>query len=186
MSFESSKPDDPLMSGKDGLLEKINTKSKKSSSKYALFLSNLEGDIKVFMKYNSTFSHSPSPESDAAWESLFPKGKGFFKHPIIAPETSGLTVFHTLYCLNVLRQVYYAAFKVSLLPDHEEHSYLSDPHHVRYCFDYLQQNLMCSADTNLELVDRDLKGVTGWGFYRTCRDYEGVKAWAEKNWSNEL
>lgn len=145
-----------------------------------------EGDVKVFMEYNSTFSSAPSPSSDAAWESLFPKGKGFVRHPDIAPETSGLVVFHALHCLNALRHVYYAAMEGPPPSDHEASHHHEDPHHVRHCFDYLRQSLMCSADTNLELVDKDLKGVTGWGFERTCRDYDSVKAWAEENWSNEF
>ena len=144
------------------------------------------GNVKVFMEYNSTFTLQPSAESNAAWDALFPTGKGFVKHPSIAPETSGLVVYHALHCLNALREVYYAAVdgKLSHMPD--EHDHQTDPHHVRHCLDYLRQSLMCSADTNLEPVTRDVKGVTGWGFTRTCRDWDGVKAWAEKNWSNDL
>ncbi|RAK95912.1 uncharacterized protein BO80DRAFT_312700, partial [Aspergillus ibericus CBS 121593] len=139
-----------------------------------------EGNIQVFMEYNSTFTLHPSPESNAAWESLFPTGKGFVKHSTIAPETSGLVVYHGLHCLNALREVYYAAVDGRLSHMTEEHDHQTDPHHVRHCFDYLRQSLMCSADTNLEPVTKDLKGVTGWGFTRTCRDLDSVKRWAEE------
>lgn len=139
------------------------------------------------MKYNNTFALHPSAETEAAWDSLFPKGKGFVRHEKIAPETSGLVVYHGLHCLKSLRDVYYAALDGKMSHDMaEEHSHLNGPHHVRHCFDYLRQSLMCSADTNIEPVSKELKGVTGWGFTRTCRDLDSVKAWAEAHWSNDI
>jgi hypothetical protein len=47
---------------------------------------------------------------------------------------------------------------------------------------------MCAADTNLEPVNFELGGVTGWQFNRTCRDFEGVKKWAEVNrkWDDNI
>ncbi|PYI04755.1 hypothetical protein BO78DRAFT_347040 [Aspergillus sclerotiicarbonarius CBS 121057] len=214
MSFEiASKPNEPLMLGEEDFIEESRRPrpAKFNSWWTAVFAvlagvllfglgvaagKNLparqsgllapEGDVKVFMEYNSTFTLHPSPESDAAWDSLFPKGKGFVKHPTIAPETSGIVVYHGLHCLNALREVYYAAVDGQLSHMTEEHDHQTDPHHVRHCFDYLRQSLMCSADTNLEPVTKDLKGVTGWGFSRTCRNLDSVKSWAEENWSNEL
>lgn len=62
-----------------------------------------------------------------------------------------------------------------------DHNKRPDPHHLRHCFDYLRQSLMCAADTNLEPVDLELGGVTGWKFQRTCRNFEAVKEWAEEN-----
>lgn len=54
--------------------------------------------------------------------------------------------------------------------------------HVGHCFDYLRQGILCSADSGLESVR---EGVNinidfNWGFQRVCRDYQGLKAWAEK------
>lgn len=69
------------------------------------------------MLYNKTFTLPPSPESNAAWDSMFPskifnnsmdtnketdngiEGVGFVKHPEIAPEFSGIAVFHELHCV---------------------------------------------------------------------------------------
>ena len=56
----------------------------------------------------------------------------------------------------------------------------TDKIHMRHCFDYLRQALMCPSDTNLEWVSRENQVTTGWGSERTCRDYETVKGWAEK------
>jgi hypothetical protein len=48
--------------------------------------------------YNRTFSEN-SPESDAAWDTLFPEQAGYFAHPTIAPHRSTFSVFHLLHCL---------------------------------------------------------------------------------------
>lgn len=69
-----------------------------------------------------------------------------------------------------------------------DHNGRPDPHHLRHCFDYLRQALMCAADTNLEPVDFELGGVTGWRFDKTCRNFEEVKEWAEVNrkWDDQI
>ena len=84
---------------------------------------------------------------------------------------------------NMLRIGYYAALNGNLMDLQHEHDHNKrpDPHHLRHCFDYLRQSLMCTADTNLEPVDFELGGVTGWNFERTCRDFRQVKEWAESN-----
>lgn len=51
------------------------------------------------MVYNPTYTEEPSPETDAAWDSMFPKGVGFVKHPEVSPNLSGLAVFHELHCV---------------------------------------------------------------------------------------
>jgi len=83
----------------------------------------------------------------------------------------------------MLRIGYYAALNGDLaaMQHIHDHNKRPDPHHVRHCFDYLRQSLMCAADTNLEPVDFELGGVTGWAFERTCRDFEAVKEWAGLN-----
>ena len=52
--------------------------------------------------------------------------------------------------------------------------------HIHHCFDYLRQALMCAADTNLEVLDRETRLTDGWGSERKCRDYQGVSRWAEE------
>lgn len=83
---------------------------------------------------------------------------------------------------NMLRVGYYAALdgtigKMQMIHDHNKRP---DPHHLRHCFDYLRQSLVCAADSNLEPVDFELGGVTGWSFQRTCRDFDRIKDWAEQ------
>ena len=140
------------------------------------------------MAANDTFSLRPSPETDALWDSLFPESKGFVWHEDISPEPSALVVYHNLHCLDSLRGMYYAALDGKLSKERSEHSqHLLESEHIRHCLDYIRQSIICSADTNLEPVDMeelkktgDVK-VTGWGFSRTCRDINNVRAWAEEH-----
>lgn len=57
------------------------------------------------------------------------------------------------------------------------------PSHIRHCFDYLRQALMCAADTNMEVLDPETHTTSGWGQGKRCRDYDEVVMWAEK-WAN--
>lgn len=57
---------------------------------------------------------------------------------------------------------------------------VKNSHHVTHCFDFLRQCVECSADTNIEPVNWDLGGVTGWGFERVCGDFDAVKKYAEE------
>lgn len=50
-------------------------------------------------KPNFTFAQAPSDTTNAAWKSLFPKERGFFTHPELAPHASTFAVFHQLHCL---------------------------------------------------------------------------------------
>lgn len=39
---------------------------------------------------------------------------------------------------------------------------------------------MCVADTNIEAFNYTIGGVSGWQSERTCKDYDGIKAWADQ------
>ncbi|MDI1485618.1 MAG: hypothetical protein OHK93_003807 [Ramalina farinacea] len=140
------------------------------------------GNVRYPMVYNLTYTREPTDETNAAWDAMFPTGVGFVKHPEISPELSGIAVFHELHCVNMLRVGYYAALNgnIAEMQHIHDHNKRPDPHHLRHCFDYLRQSLICNADTNLEPVDFELGGVTGWKFERTCRNFDKVKEWAEE------
>ena len=59
------------------------------------------------------------------------------------------------------------------------------PPHLRHCFDYLRQALLCAADSTLEPWSEELGGVTGWGVERVCRDYGELKGWVEERRTND-
>lgn len=70
-------------------------------------------------------------------------------------------------------------------PSYEDHSSHASAPHVRHCIDLLRQSLMCCGDANLEPVDEELGGVTGWGVERRCRDYGALGRWAEEHAARE-
>jgi hypothetical protein len=78
-------------------------------------------------------------------------------------------MYHQLHCLNHLRLGYYKAKKGIESENSDPHV---EPVHIRHCFDYLRQSLICAADSNLEPVHLDLGGVTGWSSARVCRDHQ--------------
>lgn len=134
----------------------------------------------------------------------YPGGRGFIKNPAISSDVMGVAVYHQLHCLvsvtpswhfhrhnyffpfksiepfgltkiqDSLRRGYYAALNVS------QRSMHLDRGHMRHCIDYLRQSLLCAADTNFEPVNTDLKGVTGWGNPRQCRDIIRVLQWTDQ------
>ena len=57
------------------------------------------GFIHEVWQHNVTFSQKPCPESEAAWDSLVPTGRGFVHHEPEAPFISNIAVFHQLHCL---------------------------------------------------------------------------------------
>ncbi|KAJ4372904.1 hypothetical protein N0V83_003195 [Neocucurbitaria cava] len=65
---------------------------------------------------------------------------------------------------------------------HPEHAHGLATGHVKHCFDYLRQALMCAADTNLEdtSIEDGEEGAPGWGSKRVCRDFDAVKEWSAK------
>ncbi|KAL4762190.1 uncharacterized protein BDW70DRAFT_33534 [Aspergillus foveolatus] len=140
---------------------------------------------------NLTFSQRPTPDGERAWADLVPIGRGFVHHPEIAPFIAGITVFHQLHCLHAILVSYHSALDAANLqrnitpPDDflNKTGTRMAPSHIRHCFDYIRQTIMCAADTNLEVLNRETHKTSGWGQPRICRDYESVFNWAEK-WAN--
>ncbi|KAJ5909341.1 hypothetical protein N7504_003984 [Penicillium tannophilum] len=168
------------------------------------------GNVEVVFEHDLLFSERPTPESEAAWNSIIPGklnlsaplciylsaystqvGRGFVHHPEIAPFISNLAVFHQLHCLHAIVVSYYTAIEDADVarggqrPDDflEETGTRMAQSHVRHCFDYIRQTLMCGADTNLEVLDHETRATSGWGQKRQCRSYHEVFEWAEK-WAN--
>jgi hypothetical protein len=57
------------------------------------------GEIVEVWEHNLTFSQAPTAESEAAWASVIPVGRGFIHHDEIAPFISNIAAFHQLHCL---------------------------------------------------------------------------------------
>lgn len=70
------------------------------------------GNTIRYWQHNLTFSQAPTSESEAAWNSMVPLGRGFIHQPTIAPFISNIAAFHELHCL-----VQYLFLLLSLPPD---------------------------------------------------------------------
>ncbi|KAF2875138.1 hypothetical protein BDV95DRAFT_309506 [Massariosphaeria phaeospora] len=145
------------------------------------------GSFRTVWDLNTTFIQRPTLKSEAAWNSLVPVGRGFVHHPQLAPFVSNIAVFHQLHCLHGILVAYYKALEspptsnFTDIPDfdHETGVKTAVPH-IHHCFDYLRQTIMCAADTNMEVLDRETHATNGFGQTKKCRNYEHVFAWAER------
>ncbi|KAH6683487.1 hypothetical protein F5X68DRAFT_171668 [Plectosphaerella plurivora] len=131
------------------------------------------------------------------WTELMPVGQGFVspRHrldelPEISTDPEGkpaypVAVFHELHCLYMI------------MASHNKlrmGGKLGDDTHLRHCFDYLRQALMCHGDTTIEgifdvsglgggLEDLD-QGKTRYATH-VCKDYSAVVRWSTDHRTNE-
>jgi hypothetical protein len=85
----------------------------------------------------------------------------------------------------MLRQAFWASVDgqlVEMSDESREKNHRTSHHHVRHCFEYLCQSLICLADSNLEAMNYTARGVSGWQTERTCRNFEELSDWAN-TWS---
>ncbi|KAK3322705.1 hypothetical protein B0H66DRAFT_212980 [Apodospora peruviana] len=136
--------------------------------------------VKIF-NFNDIYSAPPNEDSNRAWAENLPPGEGFMiKHSHLS-NISEFSVFHQLHCIDTIRHGYYAALRGRNGSGNlSEHKAKKNERHVTHCFDFLRQCVECAADTNVEPVDWTVKGVSGWGFERVCRDFSLLKEHAQK------
>ncbi|KAF2658525.1 hypothetical protein K491DRAFT_592800 [Lophiostoma macrostomum CBS 122681] len=101
-------------------------------------------------------------------------GQGTVEYPRGSHRFFTISTAHQLHCLWTIERLFY-----DVSPHNNQEP--SDMSHMRHCFDYIRQSLMCAADSTLEPVDPVLGGVTGWNVTRRCRSYTDLKKWAEKH-----
>ncbi|KAK1994586.1 hypothetical protein LX36DRAFT_683582 [Colletotrichum falcatum] len=90
---------------------------------------------------------------------------------------TGLEVFHSLHCLNRLRQALY--------PDY--YDVFADPHdpsredHIGHCINHLRQAIQCHSDlTPMEWKVVGNKLILHTATQHTCRDFNKINEWASK------
>lgn len=126
------------------------------------------------------------------WNAMLPKGKGFIQPNGSTIELQpgiwtadmgyiwGLSTYHQLHCLWLLMDGYNSA--VLARP-------INNKHHIRHCFDYIRQVLLCVSDVALE--GRDPEGgkedapIHGIGAKRVCKDSRELFEWAEERRTSE-
>ena len=66
--------------------------------------------------------------------------------------------------------------------DHSVSQHHHSAAHMKHCFDYLRQAIMCASDVTLEHLQSGAEGVIasvdGWGTTHQCRNYQEVSDWA--------
>ncbi|EMD38088.1 hypothetical protein CERSUDRAFT_93608 [Gelatoporia subvermispora B] len=112
------------------------------------------------------------PTDDEEWLTPFPKGGGYVR---LGPDRRlfRVTMFHQLYCLNVIRK---AIVDASWIND-------EDRDLTTFCFNYIHQLSLCAASTRLEPVKQLTSGigVNGLGMEHTCRDWSLVYTSVEQH-----
>ncbi|KAK0634153.1 hypothetical protein B0T14DRAFT_508479 [Immersiella caudata] len=138
----------------------------------------------------SQYVGEPSKEVDAAWRELLnglnldldaseydPAGNTY-QWEESGLYFTGLEVFHSLHCLNRLRQAFY--------PDHYKYIFNQpgDPSrhdHIGHCINQLREALQCHADlTPMEWKRVGDKIILNTATEHQCRDFGQIHAWAQQ------
>lgn len=113
-------------------------------------------------------------ENHSEWESMFPRSGGLVH---LGPDRVpyGLTMFHQLHCLDMIRT---SLLSVSA----SQGASIPLPIHTKHCLGYLRQMVLCAADTHLEPVIPYLpeKAVDSFGL-RRCRNGQAVYGELERD-----
>ncbi|KJZ77473.1 hypothetical protein HIM_03197 [Hirsutella minnesotensis 3608] len=159
-----------------------------------MFPPRLSRSSVVFQK-SPLFGSKPSPNSDAAWNSLLPNGGGYVR--VESPERFGLnrgvptedggdqywvSMFHQLHCLKIIRENYFGVVQGQAsgadTSSPEAQQQLSKQiAHVNHCFDYLRQAVMCNGDMTLEWATPEGKSMDGWNIDHQCRSWDQAVDW---------
>jgi Mycotoxin biosynthesis protein UstYa len=135
----------------------------------------------------------PHPEIDANWEALVGTRylafthdqKSSFQVNMDRDSNDGLyragpDAFHSLHCVNKLRQTLDAY--IYDIPDKVDES-KGNVLHIEHCLDFLRQLVACSSDlTPIPLIYSKGAGqaVPDFEQLHTCRNFEAIHDWAMK------
>jgi hypothetical protein len=120
-----------------------------------------------------------SPNGDAAWQRMTTTNDGGFlwvRHNETYRTGWGISMFHSLHCLALLREIVKIKSHNSNSDIH--HSSHADEAHAGHCLSYIAQSLLCSADGTLErpksILDKNgdilRDDINGEGVEHRCRD----------------
>ncbi|KAL1860561.1 hypothetical protein VTK73DRAFT_7288 [Phialemonium thermophilum] len=132
----------------------------------------------------------PAPAIDEAWQSLL-SGLNLdldqeevdladttFRWPESGLSFSGLDVFHSLHCLNRLRQALYPDYYVHVFDPARGPSRAD--HIADHCINHIRQSLQCHADlTPMEWRLSGSKVILKTDTPHTCRNFDRIHAWAQ-------
>lgn len=162
----------------------------------------IENVYKVFSmgfgKTKSIYQAEPSPEVDQAWLDLYnsfglskiPKDQARLLPnktlPIPGDEeyyAVGLSVFHQLHCLNIIRKGLRADYYADPLTGAISGILPEDwPDHVSHCLENLRQSVMCASDISLivwQWVEEANVAAISMDTIHSCRDFDRIVDWAK-------
>ncbi|KAH8799356.1 hypothetical protein F5884DRAFT_869229 [Xylogone sp. PMI_703] len=130
----------------------------------------------------------PSPAVDQAWGKLMDGlnldlnknevdlANSTFQWPESGLYFSGLDVYHSLHCLNRLRQALYPDYYKKVFNNPTDPSRV---HHIGHCINQIRQALQCHADlTPMEWLLDGSKIILKTDTPHTCRNFDRIHAWA--------
>ncbi|KAK8097639.1 uncharacterized protein PG998_013125 [Apiospora kogelbergensis] len=135
----------------------------------------------------SEYVGPPSPAVDQAWDYL-ERGMNIdlhgqegaevqtFRWPETGASFTGLEVFHSLHCLNKLRQALYPEAYGHVFA--ESHGPMRKDH-IGHCLNHLRQSIQCHSDlTPMEWERVGNKLILSTKTPHTCRDFDKIHQWA--------
>jgi len=174
----------------------------KSSNKRKLPTPHLPTETIIFQNY-SDFSSAPTPENDALWMDLLGPGMGFVAiqnpsqyglpdgisndHTSEDVQVYGISMYHQLHCLMMIRDFYWAALRGERnlkMIEAKGEELLTDMHHENHCFDYIRQGIMCAGDMSIEGVpetEDEIPHINGYGSRHECKNYQASRDWMDAN-----
>ncbi|PVH72016.1 hypothetical protein DL98DRAFT_612114 [Cadophora sp. DSE1049] len=131
----------------------------------------------------------PSPAVDDAWHSLLEGlniafepseadlGNSTFQWPGSGDYFSGLEVFHSLHCLNRLREALYPEYYNT--PPNSNNP--SRQNHLGHCINHLRQAIQCHSDlTPMEWYLIGNRIILKTDTSHMCRNFDRIHDWAVK------
>ncbi|KAK6535803.1 hypothetical protein TWF281_000054 [Arthrobotrys megalospora] len=149
------------------------------------------------------FRQSPSPEVDAAWESIT-RVPNFLvnrediekvgKDPKLVVKAPAawnvgekylvaLEGHHTMHCLNEIRREVYSDYYFGANEAHYPLRWV----HIAHCLDIIRQSLMCSVSVDLissNWVETQKSPYPDFNVAHQCRDFDAIMGWAQKQQSD--
>ncbi|KAJ5165642.1 uncharacterized protein N7500_007472 [Penicillium coprophilum] len=136
--------------------------------------------LNLYQFHTSKELEDLSTAGDASWQQLTTTNDGGFlwvRHNETYRTGWGISMFHSLHCLGLLREI------VKTKSDHSNsdshHASHADAAHAGHCLSYIAQSLLCSADGTLErpksILDENgdilRDDINGEGVEHRCRDH---------------
>ncbi|KAF2710266.1 hypothetical protein K504DRAFT_501538 [Pleomassaria siparia CBS 279.74] len=126
---------------------------------------------------------------DNSWSNFLPSNGGVLKveHADGKIGGYGVSMFHQLHCLSMLRDMLLRKPMSHAHETDETDDWSEDNLHWLHCFDYIAQGILCAADDTLEKPDSDFNvdglpvTIDGMGYTHQCKNSSHLWQTVEKS-----